>query len=89
MYKFITQDIDKEKYDIFVSQHELGSILQSSHWAKVKHPAWESVFTAVIEKESEQIVGSGLILIRKLPLGIKIWYMPKGPVFDYSKSSLI
>ncbi|MDI9490106.1 MAG: aminoacyltransferase [Clostridiaceae bacterium] len=88
MYKFITQDIDKEKYDIFVSQHELGSILQSSHWAKVKHPAWESVFTAVIEKESEQIVGSGLILIRKLPLGIKIWYMPKGPVFDYSNRAL-
>jgi len=63
-----------EKWDAYLDKHPDAHILQTSAWGELKADfGWE---TEVVQKE-----GCGaLVLFRKLPLGLRIAYIPKGPV---------
>jgi len=64
------------EYDQFVKEHELANILQSSAWEKVKSD-WNHERIGVYEGENLLAVAS--ILIKSLPLGYKMFYIPRGP----------
>ncbi len=84
---FTTRIIDikeKNRYNDFVRMHPKGHFLQTWEWGEVKRGMGWLPLPLVLEQDGE-IIGSLLILKRRLPLpGIKrcIFYAPRGPVVD-------
>ena len=74
------------EYDQFVKEHELANILQSSAWEKVKSD-WNHEKFGVYEEGKLLAVAS--ILIKSLPLGYKMFYIPRGPILDYRDIELL
>ena len=63
----------------FVKSHEKSHFLQLPQWAGVKeHWVWRGVLAL----EDDKIVGTMSVLIRKLPMGFSMMYVPRGPVCD-------
>ena len=66
----------------FLSQHPSAHLLQTGEWGELKSAfGWKPV---------RIITGNvgAQILFRKLPLGITIGYIPKGPVCDNALSAI-
>ena len=74
------------EYDQFVKEHELANVLQSSAWEKVKSD-WNHERLGVYEGEKLLAVAS--ILIKSLPLGYKMFYIPRGPILDYRDTEVL
>ena len=74
------------EYDQFVKDHELANVLQSSAWEKVKSD-WNHERLGVYEGEKLLAVAS--ILIKSLPLGYKMFYIPRGPILDYRDTEVL
>ena len=74
------------EYDQFVKEHELANVLQSSAWEKVKSD-WNHEKFGVYEEGKLLAVAS--ILIKSLPLGYKMFYIPRGPILDYRDTELL
>lgn len=85
MYKF-HERINYEEHDNFVKKHPLCSLLQSSSWAQVKDN-WDHEIVGVYE--SDELVASSLVLIKKLPFSFTMIYIPRGPIMDYSNQELV
>lgn len=85
MYTFHT-DIEETVYDTFVENHILGSLLQTSQWARIKTD-WGSVRTGVYDSENN-LVAVALVLIRSVK-GLKFGYIPRGPIMDYHNDALV
>lgn len=85
-YRFIT-GLDQDRYDGFVKNHPYNNLLQSWNWAKVKSN-WDHLYTAV-EDENGDLVAAGLLLIKQLPAGLAMGYMPRGPILDYKNAELL
>ena len=78
--------ISSLEHDRFIEQHELVNILQSSAWEKVKSD-WNHERLGVYEGKKLLAVAS--ILIKSLPLGYKMFYIPRGPILDYRNTELL
>ena len=78
--------ISKKEYDKFVKSFSNTSFMQTSSWADVKS-AWENDLVGMYE--NNKLVCSALILKRKLFLGKKLFYIPRGFVIDYSNKKLL
>ena len=65
--------------DAFVSSHPSGHFMQTGAWAAVKS-FWEWRGLCVLRKH--RVVASAGVLIRRLPLGFSLLYIPRGPVCD-------
>ena len=74
------------EHDTFVSSHPLCNLLQSSRWATIKKQ-WEHKFIGV--KEGDVLLASSLVLIKHLPLGFTMFYIPRGPILDYQNQELV
>ncbi|MGI6612487.1 MAG: peptidoglycan bridge formation glycyltransferase FemA/FemB family protein [Candidatus Nanosyncoccaceae bacterium] len=81
MYDFTT--ISAQEFDKITKKHPLGSMFQDPRWAKVKSDNWQAKFVAL--KFNNRITVASLILVRSLPLGFAMWYLPRGPLFDRKK----
>jgi len=66
--------VNKSEWDIWLSQHMNYHILQTSQWGSLKENFGWLSFRIINEDVGAQI------LFRKLPLGLKIAYIPKGPI---------
>lgn len=84
-YRFAL-DIQKEEFNHFVQNHEYCNLLQSYQWANIKQN-WDHLYTGVYENET--LIGTGLVLIKKLPLNFSMFYLPRGPVMDYKNEELL
>lgn len=78
--------ISAEEHDSFVKANKQVNLLQSSSWAKVKHH-WQHERIGVYC--DSQLVASMSLLIKPLPLGLSMIYIPRGPVMDYSNRNLV
>ena len=74
------------EYDQFVKEHELANVLQSSAWEAVKSD-WQHEKFGVYR--GEKLLATASILIRTLPLGYKMFYIPRGPILDYRDTELL
>ncbi|HFH9570813.1 TPA: peptidoglycan bridge formation glycyltransferase FemA/FemB family protein, partial [Streptococcus pyogenes] len=72
--------ISEEEHDSFVKEHQQISVLQGSDWAKIKNQ-WQNERIGIYKEEKQ--VASLSLLIKLLPLGRSIIYIPRGPVMDY------
>ena len=75
-----------DEFDSFVIHSKQNTLFQCSLWADVKNN-WDHLFTCV--KENDEIVATAMVLIRKLPLGKTLFYIPRGPVMDYNNHDLV
>ncbi|MGG6839308.1 UNVERIFIED_CONTAM: aminoacyltransferase [Streptococcus canis] len=78
--------ISEEEHDSFVKQHEQINVLQSSAWAKIKNQ-WQNERIGIFKGEKQ--VASLSLLIKPLPFGRSIIYIPRGPVMDYLDRDLV
>ncbi len=85
MYHFI-EKVDPARHDAFVENHPLCNLLQSSSWAKVKDN-WDHEIVGV--ENDGVLVGSSLILIKRLPFTFTMMYIPRGPIMDYENRELV
>ena len=85
MYRY-QLGIPLSEYDGFVKEHPMVNLLQSSAWEKVKSD-WNHERLGVYEGEDLLAVAS--ILIKSLPLGYKMFYIPRGPILDYRDTELL
>ena len=85
MYRY-QLGIPLSEYDDFVKEHPMVNLLQSSAWEKVKSD-WNNERLGVYEGENLLAVAS--ILIKSLPLGYKMFYIPRGPILDYRDTELL
>lgn len=85
MYSYKT-GISAEEHDAFVLQSQQTNLLQSSSWAKVKDD-WGNIRVGFYDEKELLAVAS--ILIRPLPLGMTMFYIPRGPVMDYLNKDLV
>lgn len=74
------------EYDQFVKDHELGNVLQSSAWEEVKSD-WQHEKFGVYR--GDKLLATASILIKTLPLGYRMFYIPRGPVLDYKDAKLL
>ena len=85
MYRY-QLGIPLSEYDGFVKEHPMVNLLQSSAWEKVKSD-WNHERLGVYEEGKLLAVAS--ILIKSLPLGYKMFYIPRGPILDYRDTELL
>ena len=74
------------EYDQFVKDHELVNVLQSSAWEEVKSD-WQHEKFGVYR--GDKLLATASILIKTLPLGYRMFYIPRGPVLDYKDAKLL
>ena len=80
-------DVAISEFDEFALKHPLNNLFQDSRWAEVKKESWSSLRTGL--RVDGVLVGVSLILIRKLPLGLAMWYLPRGPLFDFDDPTTV
>ncbi|WP_049550750.1 aminoacyltransferase [Streptococcus pseudopneumoniae] len=85
MYRY-QLGIPLSEYDGFVKEHPMVNLLQSSAWEKVKSE-WNHERLGVYEEGKLLAVAS--ILIKSLPFGYKMFYIPRGPILDYRDTELL
>lgn len=72
-----------QDWDTWIALHPFGDILQSWEWGEVKRgELWRAMRIRVLEHAD--ILAQAQILTRKMPLGMSLYYMPRGPVMDYA-----
>jgi peptidoglycan pentaglycine glycine transferase (the first glycine) len=78
------REVDAEAWMAFLEAHPEAHILQTAPWAALKAGfGWQARRWLVIEGGFPR---AGLqVLIRSLPLGFSILYVPKGPVGDWQR----
>ncbi|MBF0805903.1 MULTISPECIES: aminoacyltransferase [unclassified Streptococcus] len=78
--------IPAEEHDAFTKESEQTNLLQSSNWAKIKDN-WGNERIGFYQDGI--LVASASILIKPLPLGFTMLYIPRGPIMDYSNLELV
>lgn len=78
--------ISAQEHDNFAKQSPQVNLLQSSKWADIKD-SWGNERIGFYEDGSLVAVTS--ILIRPLPAGFSMLYIPRGPIMDYNRSDLV
>ncbi|WP_369351068.1 aminoacyltransferase [Streptococcus hillyeri] len=78
--------ISAQEHDDFVKSSHQANLLQSSNWAKIKDN-WDNERIGFYR--NGELVASASILIKPLPLGFTMLYIPRGPVMDYSDKELV
>lgn len=77
------ENISEEKYE--EANEKSGCLLQSIGWAKVKNN-WDSKRVGLID-EDDNLVAWAQILIKRLPLGYSMYYIPRGPISNQKQST--
>ena len=78
--------ISAQEHDDFVKKSSQTNLLQSASWAKVKDN-WDNERIGFYK--NNQLVASASILIKPLPLGMTMLYIPRGPIMDYQDQELL
>lgn len=78
--------ISAHEHDEFAKQSSQVNLLQSSNWAAIKD-SWGNERLGFYQDGSLVAVAS--VLIRPLPAGFSMLYIPRGPIMDYSNQDLV
>lgn len=85
--KFVTDEILEKQYSDFLEKHERCNFQQSIEWSKVKTSWKREIILA--ENASGEIIGSLMVLIRKIPIFGNIMYSSRGPVCDVHNKDVL
>lgn len=77
-----SSQIEPTTWDAFVASHPDGHLLQTSHWAELKATVgWQVERVALNDRG--RVVAGAQALLRRLPWGQTLAYVPKGPLVDW------
>jgi lipid II:glycine glycyltransferase (peptidoglycan interpeptide bridge formation enzyme) len=72
------------QWDSFVAAHPGGHILQTAAWGELKSAfGWAAEVVTVPSAAGGLPESGALVLFRRLPLGLSLAYVPRGPVVDF------
>ena len=74
------------EFNEFVMHSPYKSIYQMSCWAQVKK-TWEHAYVGL--RIDDKLQAAGMILFRNLGAGLKMAYMTRGPILDYSNLKVL
>ncbi len=75
-------------WDAFVASHPDGHLLQTSPWAALKaRVGWQAERVALQHKG--RVVAGAQALVRRLPWGQTLVYVPKGPLADWRNAAQV
>ena len=78
--------ISAQEHDDFVTAHPQANLLQSAAWAQIKDN-WGNERLGFYK--DDLLVAVASVLIKPLPLGMTMLYIPRGPIMDYSDKELL
>ncbi|WP_251712084.1 peptidoglycan bridge formation glycyltransferase FemA/FemB family protein [Lactococcus ileimucosae] len=78
--------LDAHLHDEFVAASGMPNLLQTSKWATIKS-SWKSEIIGFYQ--DDRLVASSMVLIRPLPLGFTMLYIPRGILMDYTDKALL
>lgn len=78
--------ISATEHDNFAKNSQQTNLLQSSNWANIKDN-WANERLGFYK--GEELVASASVLIKSLPLGFTMLYIPRGPIMDYGNQDLV
>ena len=85
MYKFKT-NIDTKDYETYLKNCSNANFMQDYKWAKVKSN-FNNILCGIYE--NDKLIGACSILIRNLGFGLKLMYIPRGPLLNLEDKKLI
>lgn len=81
-------ELTKKEFASIQNNMPGSTYTQTTYWADIKATnSWESYYVGV--RENKKIVAAGLLLARKVILGKKIFYSPRGLMLDYDNIELL
>ena len=84
------QNIEKKKYDDFVSNHKESHYLQSLSWGEFISTQKEYTPHYIgLTNDNNELVASALLLEKETILNHSYYYCPKGFIIDYKKDNLV
>ena len=84
-FEFIN-NLSGNEMDAFTSVHKKCHLLQSSKWAVIKNN-WDHRYYGV--KENGKLAATAMVLIKRLPFHLTMFYVPRGPIMDYTNEELV
>ena len=79
-------DTNRDAFDAFVQDHAYANLLQESKWALIKDNWGYQLMSVTL---NDEIVATAMVLIKHMPLGFKLFYIPRGPIMDYENEELV
>jgi len=83
---------NEHAWDAFVAGHPRGHILQTCRWARLKSAlGWGSLLVPFRAGPAlkEPLLGGSSLLLRRLPWGGTLAYVPRGPVVDWENPEYV
>lgn len=81
-------NVDEREFQLFNEEQPVGHALQSPEWGKFKSRGeWKYQLVGV--RQDNQLIAAAMVLRRRLPLGMSIFYVPRGFVMDYRQSQVL
>lgn len=71
--------------EVFIQNHPRGHFMQMPHWAGVKS-FW--MWRGISVYRGDELAATVSVLIRRLALGMTLFYIPRGPVCDRNDPSI-
>lgn len=83
----VIQNPNPNVWDDFVASRG-GHVLQSTAWGELKSRfGWSALRLALVRDDT--LIAGAQILFRRLPLGLRLAYIPRGPVVDFNDHSTV
>jgi lipid II:glycine glycyltransferase (peptidoglycan interpeptide bridge formation enzyme) len=79
--------IADNNWNAFVAASPYGDVLQCRDWGQVKQPEWQPIPVEV--RDGGRLEATALVLRRALPLGRSVFYVPRGPIVDWTRPELV
>lgn len=82
------EELESNEYEEYISKNKYTTFYQKEYWGKLKKDGgWN--YKLVGMKKNNKIIGATLLLFKNLPLGLKIFYSPRGFLIDYNDEELL
>lgn len=82
------EELESTEYEEYISKNKYTTFYQKEYWGKLKKDGgWN--YKLVGMKKNNKIVGATLLLFKNLPLGLKLFYSPRGFLIDYNDEELL
>ena len=82
----IINNIDANIFNEYVSNSTCSSIYQTIQWSEARRKDKWQVEKFILKNE-DKIICTAICLYKILPLNLSIFYLPRGPIIDYSDES--
>lgn len=83
------RELTVQEFETFISANPLGSLYQTSNYALLMSEVGFDYDLIGLVNEENHIMAASLILFKKIGIGCKYGYAPKGFVLDYFNQSLL